>query len=105
MELKPKELEKLKLSKNQVLAIIQRRIDEWKMNWKENKVYIFEGMAIKLLIKAAPEAKFGYFWETLIQDIDSVRYENARKELPETFSKISNSSSSYALDVKEIMKA
>lgn len=93
-----------RLTKAQVLTIIDRRIAEWKKNWNENKVYILEGYAVKVLIKAAPEQKFGHFWSVLMKDVDAVRYENARQDLPDAFKLANNSSSDYAIDFTKVLK-
>lgn len=96
--------DKLRLTKAQVLGIIDRRIKEWKKSPIENKVYILEGYAVKLIIKAAPEDKFGYFWAKLMEDIDAVRFENARQDMPDLLKKVSNSSSKYAMDFTRVLE-
>ena len=99
-----REPEKLNLTKEQVIAIINRRITEWKKNWRDNKEYIIEAYAVRLIISRQSEKKFGHFWKILINDIDAIRYENVREELPQEFKKITNVTSQYSLDFSRSLK-
>jgi len=99
-----KEFEVLNWNKQDVLSIIDRRIIEWKKNWKENWKYVLEAKACKFLIGQAPEKDFKHFWDVLIKDIDSIRYENTRKTLPEAFQQASNTSTSFDLDFVRTIK-
>lgn len=94
----PKNIESLKLTKAEVLGIIDRRIKEWSKNKKENLEYIIEGHAVKFLISRAKEEKFGHFWGVLLNDIDSIRYQNEKKTLPKVFSQINDSNNTYNLN-------
>lgn len=96
--------EKFNLTKQQVLDIIDRRIKEWNKNKRANMEYILEGYAVKLLVKRANEEKFKHFWRMLISDIDAIRYENVRQELPPQFKESTNISSEYSLDLARMIK-
>lgn len=98
------DIEKLNLTKQQVIDIIDKRVVEWKKNWRDNKVYILEAYAVKMLIKSAPEKKFGGFWEVLIKDIDAVRYENVKQELPQVFKLAGDTTNKYSLDFTRAIK-
>ena len=99
--------ETFKLTKSQVLEIIDRRIIEWKKSWKENYQYILEAYAVKLLIKKSDEAKFSHFWMVLIKDIDAVRYEN--EKMASDFSHAlkdleSGSGTDFEIDISKVIK-
>ena len=84
-----RELEKLNLSKKQVLDIIDSLVLDFSGNKKDNWEYIWEAKAVKALIKwRVPEEKFDEFWKKFIKRVDSVRYDNAREELPKQFKQV-----------------
>lgn len=96
--------ETFKLSKSQVIEVINRRIIEWKKNWKENKFFILEGYVVRGLISKADPKKFEGFWLTLIKDIDNLRYENEKVSLPDQFKLQDMKKPEITLDFTRILK-
>ncbi len=85
------EIEKLNLSKKQILLVIDRLIARWMNNKTENWKYIIQAGIMKGMFGMVPEEKFKTFWIEFIHEVDSVRYENVIEQLPPQFKAVKQS--------------